>query len=143
MSIYGRWVFPRLIDWTMRAPQLSEHRCRVVGHARGQVLEVGIGSGANLPLYGADVERLVGLDPSTQLLGMPFFSRLLATALSSLVEAAGADAPFAVITCDAEPLNRFESPSAKIRGNNEVMLLFSVATAHYRKIPFGSEATPK
>lgn len=68
MSIYGQWLFPSLIDWTMRAPQLSEHRRRVVQHARGQVLEIGIGSGMNLPFYGGGVERLVGLDPSPQLL---------------------------------------------------------------------------
>ena len=69
MSIDGQWLFPYLIDWTMRTPHLSEHRKRIVQHARGQVLEIGIGSGRNLPFYGSGVARLVGLDPSPLLLG--------------------------------------------------------------------------
>ena len=70
MGIYSRWVFPRLVDWTMRNADLAPYRRRVVARARGQVLEVGIGSGLNLPLYGPEVERVIGLDPSPEFLGM-------------------------------------------------------------------------
>ncbi|GGG52399.1 methyltransferase [Caldovatus sediminis] len=68
MSIYGRWILPRLIDWTMRAEDLAPYRERLVPRARGRVLEVGVGSGLNLPLYGPGVEQVVGLDPSAELL---------------------------------------------------------------------------
>jgi ubiquinone/menaquinone biosynthesis C-methylase UbiE len=46
-------------------------RGRVVPKAKGRVLEVGIGSGLNLPYYDAEkVEKVWGLDPSAELLAM-------------------------------------------------------------------------
>lgn len=68
LGIYGRWILPRLIDWTMRAEDLAPYRGRLVSRARGRVLEVGVGSGLNLPLYSPGVEQVVGLDPSAELL---------------------------------------------------------------------------
>jgi hypothetical protein len=38
-----------------------------VPHARGEVLEVGIGSGLNLPFYSSEVQRLYEVDPSAEL----------------------------------------------------------------------------
>lgn len=52
----------------MRQHQLADYRNRVVPAAEGRVLEVGIGSGLNLPLYAPGVDEIVGLDPSPQLL---------------------------------------------------------------------------
>jgi ubiquinone/menaquinone biosynthesis C-methylase UbiE len=52
----------------MRQKQLVPLRERMVGLARGRVLEVGLGSGLNLPFYGREVEELVGIDPSRELL---------------------------------------------------------------------------
>jgi ubiquinone/menaquinone biosynthesis C-methylase UbiE len=49
---------------------LRERREALVPQARGTVLEVGIGSGLNLPYYGSGVERLYGIDPSAELLAM-------------------------------------------------------------------------
>ena len=68
MGIYGRWIFPRLVDWTMHNADLTVYRQRLVPLACGVVLDVGIGSGLNLPLYGPAVERVIGLDPSPELL---------------------------------------------------------------------------
>jgi ubiquinone/menaquinone biosynthesis C-methylase UbiE len=42
----------------------------VVAAAAGRVLEVGIGSGFNMPFYGGSVTEVIGLDPSAQLLAM-------------------------------------------------------------------------
>ena len=70
MSFYQDHVFPLLINLAMRRQELAAYRSRVIPSANGHVLEIGIGSGLNLPFYSRSVERLVGLDPSTKLLSM-------------------------------------------------------------------------
>lgn len=70
----GNWyetiVLPRLIHLSMRQKKLAEYRPRVVSAAKGRVLEVGIGSGLNLPFYPESVEGIIGLDSSPALLAM-------------------------------------------------------------------------
>jgi len=77
VTFYQHRILPRLIAWAMRTEQLTPYRKRLVTRARGRVLEVGIGSGLNLPLYGPQVERVVGLEPSAALLNraVPLASR--------------------------------------------------------------------
>ena len=64
MGIYTEHLVPRLINFAMRGEQFQKLRRDLVGQARGQVLEVGIGSGLNLPHYGAAVDHVTGIDPS-------------------------------------------------------------------------------
>jgi ubiquinone/menaquinone biosynthesis C-methylase UbiE len=54
----------------MRQQRFDVYRRRCAGAARGRVLEVGVGSGLNLPFYGAAVAAVIGLDPSSRLLEM-------------------------------------------------------------------------
>jgi len=54
----------------MGQKQLLPYRQRVVTGAAGRVLEIGIGSGLNLPLYGDAVEEVIGIDISPELLAM-------------------------------------------------------------------------
>src|ERR1700720_1456105 len=68
MGFYERWIVPRLLDLAMRNRVLDPYCQRTIETAQGLVLEVGVGSGLNLPLYGPAVTRVVGLDPSTELL---------------------------------------------------------------------------
>jgi ubiquinone/menaquinone biosynthesis C-methylase UbiE len=68
MGFYADRVVPALIDLAMRNKRLRPYRERIVGAAEGRVLEIGIGSGLNLPLYGAGVRQVIGLDPSPRLL---------------------------------------------------------------------------
>jgi ubiquinone/menaquinone biosynthesis C-methylase UbiE len=62
------WILPPLIDLSMRNRHLRPYRERVAGAAQGRVLEIGIGSGLNLPFYTRRAERIFGLDPSPRLL---------------------------------------------------------------------------
>ncbi len=70
MNFYARWILPRLIDLSMKHQEVTRHRQSLVPAARGRVLEIGIGSGLNLPFYGSEVESVVGVDPSEELLEM-------------------------------------------------------------------------
>ena len=66
--LYQDWIVPALVDWSMRSKQLMPFRSRVVRAAEGRVLEIGIGSGLNLPFYTAQARPIFGLDPSPALL---------------------------------------------------------------------------
>jgi ubiquinone/menaquinone biosynthesis C-methylase UbiE len=70
MSFYQHHVLPRLLHLAMRQEALRPFRQRVIGAAEGRVLEVGIGSGLNLQLYGPAVSTVIGLEPSRELLRM-------------------------------------------------------------------------
>ena len=68
MALYQDWVVPVLIDLSMRNKRLRPYRERVAGAAEGRVLDVGIGSGLNLPFFGQRAREVFGLDPSSRLL---------------------------------------------------------------------------
>jgi ubiquinone/menaquinone biosynthesis C-methylase UbiE len=70
MGFYQDRIIPSLIHLAMRNRNLAPYRKRVVSEATDQVLEVGIGSGFNLPFYGEGLSHIVGLDPSSKLLQM-------------------------------------------------------------------------
>lgn len=65
MGLYARYVLPRLINCACNTTLEREQRAKVVPAAHGVVLELGIGSGLNLPHYdAARVTRVIGVDPS-------------------------------------------------------------------------------
>ena len=67
MGIYSKYVLPQLIDLVMRNKDAARVRREWIPQARGDVLEIGIGSGLNLSLYSSDVRRVYGVDPSLEL----------------------------------------------------------------------------
>ncbi|MBF0250325.1 MAG: class I SAM-dependent methyltransferase [Alphaproteobacteria bacterium] len=64
---YDRHLLPHLVDIVMRAPMASREREVLIPQARGRVLEIGAGSGLNIPHYGPGVERLFALEPGDEL----------------------------------------------------------------------------
>src|SRR5437763_1586678 len=70
MGFYQERILPWLIDVAMRRRDLAPYRMRTVSAASGRVLEIGMGSGLNLPLYGASVGEIIGPDPSAKLLAL-------------------------------------------------------------------------
>jgi ubiquinone/menaquinone biosynthesis C-methylase UbiE len=70
MGFYQERILPWLIDLAMRNAELGAYRSRMVPAASGRVLEVGIGSGLNLPFYDRSVSEIIGIEPSPRLLKM-------------------------------------------------------------------------
>ena len=67
MSLYARYLLPRLIDLAMSSKATTAERTRLIPLASGVVLEIGAGSALNLPFYGPGVRKLYALDPSQEL----------------------------------------------------------------------------
>ena len=63
-------MLPGLINFAMTRGEATRLRAANVPTARGVVLDIGIGSGLNLPFYTRGVTRLYGVDPSAELLAM-------------------------------------------------------------------------
>jgi len=67
MGFYAKHILPHLIDLAMRNKETARLRAAWIPQARGVVLEIGIGSGLNLPFYSPEVRHVYGVDPSTEL----------------------------------------------------------------------------
>ena len=68
MSWYDRHILPRLIDFGCGLPMVQARRRALVPQAQGKVLEIGMGTGRNLPFYDrGKVTQLVGVDPALQM----------------------------------------------------------------------------
>lgn len=68
MSFYDKYILPKVVHFTCSMKPNMRQREKVVPLAKGQVLEIGFGSGLNLPFYDlAKVNHLWGLDPSLEM----------------------------------------------------------------------------
>jgi ubiquinone/menaquinone biosynthesis C-methylase UbiE len=71
MGVYGKYILPRVVHLTCGQRPVRRQRQKVVPLASGTVLEIGFGSGLNLPYYDSErVSRLYGLEPSPEATGM-------------------------------------------------------------------------
>lgn len=89
MSIYSKVIFPRILDWGLGKPDLDQYREDLLAAATGETLEIGFGTGLNLPHYPASVRHLVAIDPELML---PDRVRKRIEAISFPVEVIQADA---------------------------------------------------
>ena len=68
MNPYQRYVLPKMIDIACGTSAVTALRVKIIPQATGEVLEIGIGSGLNLPFYNPDtVSAIVGVDPAAQM----------------------------------------------------------------------------
>ncbi|MGE5721860.1 MAG: class I SAM-dependent methyltransferase [Sphingomonadales bacterium] len=67
-GFWDRHVVPHIVGFCCSQPAITEQRMKVVPRARGRVLELGAGGGANLALYDRQqVSSVIGIDPSDEL----------------------------------------------------------------------------
>lgn len=64
MGFYRRFVFPRLMNCGMAAPFLARYRLEALKDVKEPVLEIGFGTGLNLPYYPESVRKITALDPN-------------------------------------------------------------------------------
>jgi ubiquinone/menaquinone biosynthesis C-methylase UbiE len=94
MSLYERYLLPTLVHRTCSSSKAAEQRAKLVPLARGEVLEVGFGSGLNLPFYDPGrVTKVWGLDPSEELWKMASLAVREAPFPVELVPARGEEIP--------------------------------------------------
>lgn len=68
MGFYSTTILPKVLDLACGSKPIDKQRQKVIPHATGQVVEIGIGSGLNLPHYDASkVSRVIGIDPDDAL----------------------------------------------------------------------------
>ena len=65
MNLYEEQVLPRFIDLALRGQANDRLRARVAGGLEGDVVEIGFGSGRNVPFYPASVRGVRAVDPAT------------------------------------------------------------------------------
>jgi ubiquinone/menaquinone biosynthesis C-methylase UbiE len=65
MGFYGEQVVPRVTNLVLGGREFARLRARVAAGLEGEVLEVGFGSGLNIPHYPRSVTRVRAVDPAT------------------------------------------------------------------------------
>ncbi|MEL7356179.1 MAG: class I SAM-dependent methyltransferase [Cyanobacteria bacterium J06555_13] len=64
MGLYSRLIFPRLLELSMSSESMTTYRKQLLAEVSGDVLEIGFGTGLNLPHYSAAVTSLTTVDPN-------------------------------------------------------------------------------
>lgn len=62
MRIYSSFIFPYLMDWGLSGSLFDSYRQEILADVQGSILEIGFGSGLNLPHYPSHVKKITVLD---------------------------------------------------------------------------------
>jgi hypothetical protein len=64
VGFYSRVIFPRLCDFLLDKPFVEKHRQELLSGVSGEILEIGFGTGLNLPHYPEHVREISVVDPN-------------------------------------------------------------------------------
>lgn len=93
MSFYQDRILPHVIHLAMRNRYLLPYRERAISLAAGRVLEIGLGSGLNLPFYRTQATEIVGLEPASRLLQIARRAANRLATPTTLIEASAESIP--------------------------------------------------
>lgn len=69
MGLYNKYILPKVLNCACGSKPINYQRNKIVPLAEGVVLDIGIGSGLNIPFYNkSKIKYLYGLDPSKELI---------------------------------------------------------------------------
>ena len=69
MGLYDKYILPKFLNCACGSKPINYQRQKVVHLAKGKVLDIGIGSGLNIPFYNSDkIDKVIGIDPSHELI---------------------------------------------------------------------------
>jgi SAM-dependent methyltransferase len=64
MGFYGERILPHIVNVACGVKTLAPHRQRVCAGLAGEVVEIGFGSGHNVPFYPAEVTQVSAVEPA-------------------------------------------------------------------------------
>src|SRR5690606_18417566 len=68
MKLYDKYILPKVIHLACSQKPVMKQRQKIVPEAHGRILEIGFGTGLNLPFYDPEkVELLWGLEPAAEM----------------------------------------------------------------------------
>ena len=67
MGLYSDYIFPRILDWSLGTAYIQKEREKTLEPTSGRVLEIGFGTGLNLPHYPLQVTKLTVVEPERML----------------------------------------------------------------------------
>ena len=134
MGLYQHHILPHLIHGGMQNTKLSPLRSSLLAPVRGRVLEIGIGSGLNIPFYGRDVTQVIGIDPSKALLDKAKLTAVWSRCSIRLIQGFGEAVPlrnnsidYVVMTwalCSvADPLGTLSEASRVLRHDGTLLFI--------------------
>lgn len=102
MGIYSKHILPLCLDKACGIGPITKQRAKVVPLAEGVVLEIGIGSGQNLPHYNpAKVSKIIGVDPDEHIWKRSAARRAACPILVERIGLSGEDIPLESNTVDS------------------------------------------
>ena len=71
MGLYDKYILPKFLNCACGSKPINYQRQKIVPLAKGKVLDIGIGSGLNIPFYNSDkIDKVIGIDPSHELIDL-------------------------------------------------------------------------
>jgi len=71
LGLYDKYILPKFLNCACGSKPINYQRQKVVPLAKGKVLDIGIGSGLNIPFYNLDkIDKVIGIDPSHELIDL-------------------------------------------------------------------------